>query len=263
MEPAIGDPEQFGMTISGVDDVSSPVALYEYDGFNQLVATTVGDTTITYTYNGDGLRTSKQVNGSETRHVWDGDQIALELNAAGQVIAKYVRGINLVFAETGAGQSFYLFNGHGDVVQLTDITGIVVKAYDYDAFGNESNIDPADTNPFRYCGEYFDSETGTYYLRARYCAPVVGRFITEDTLSSQRVKLAYGQEVDDPLGLNMNTYCAANPVRYIDTDGHAFMLVTGAIGLVAGGISGAIHSYVKYGAVRWQNVAAGAAIGGP
>jgi len=40
------------------------------------------------------------------------------------------------------------------------------------------------------------------------------------------------------------------------------MLVTGAIGLVVGGISGAIYSYAKYGEVRWQNVAAGAAIGG-
>jgi hypothetical protein len=40
------------------------------------------------------------------------------------------------------------------------------------------------------------------------------------------------------------------------------MLVTGAVGAVIGGIGGAIYSQVKYGEVRWQNVAAGAAIGG-
>ena len=33
-------------------------------------------------------------------------------------------------------------------------------------------------NPFRYCGEYFDGETESLYLRARYYSPVSGRFIT-------------------------------------------------------------------------------------
>jgi RHS repeat-associated protein len=49
-----------------------------------------------------------------------------------------------------------LFNAHGDVVQLTDYTGVLVKDYRYDAFGVEADIDPSDTNPWRYCGEYFD-----------------------------------------------------------------------------------------------------------
>ena len=35
-------------------------------------------------------------------------------------------------------------------------------------------------NPFRYSGEYFDEETGFYYLRARYYDPTIGRFLTED-----------------------------------------------------------------------------------
>lgn len=39
------------------------------------------------------------------------------------------------------------------------------------------NPDPNDSNVFRYCGEYFDKETGTYYLRARYYDPAIGRFI--------------------------------------------------------------------------------------
>ncbi len=40
--------------------------------------------------------------------------------------------------------------------------------YIYDAFGVEKNIDENDTNAFRYFGEYYDAETGTIYLRARY-----------------------------------------------------------------------------------------------
>lgn len=64
-----------------------------------------------------------------------------------------------------------------------------VISYDYDAFGKQKDdIDSfyrqqygtaIDDNPFRYCGEYFDDETGLFYLRARYYAPDVQRFVAE------------------------------------------------------------------------------------
>jgi hypothetical protein len=49
---------------------------------------------------------------------------------------------------------------------------------------------------------------------------------------------------------------------YVDISGSIFILVTAAIGLAVGGIGGGIYSYVKHGEVRWQNVAAGMAVGG-
>jgi hypothetical protein len=61
---------------------------------------------------------------------------------------------------------------------------------------------------------------------------------------------------------NLYAYCGNNPIMYVDESGNVFMLATGAVGAVIGGIGGAIHSYSKYGEVRWKNVAAGAAIGG-
>ncbi|MBQ4044682.1 MAG: hypothetical protein IJD06_11880 [Clostridia bacterium] len=61
---------------------------------------------------------------------------------------------------------------------------------------------------------------------------------------------------------NLYVYTGNNPVIYVDPTGEIFMLVAGAIGLVAGGIAGAIYSYKKNGNVRWQDVAIGAAIGG-
>ncbi|KAB3524969.1 RHS repeat-associated core domain-containing protein, partial [Alkaliphilus serpentinus] len=59
--------------------------------------------------------------------------------------------------------------------------------------GNEKNPDSNDTNVFRYSGEYFDKETGTIYLRARYYDPRLGRFISEDS---------YKGNNNDPLSLN-------------------------------------------------------------
>ncbi|WP_083878393.1 RHS repeat-associated core domain-containing protein [Acetivibrio cellulolyticus] len=104
-----------------------------------------------------------------------------------------------------------MFNGHGDVEQLTDTSGGVIKGYDYDEFGNERNIDANDANPFRYCGEYYDKETGTIYLRARYYNPATGRFITEDSY--------WGEDID-PLSLNLYTYTENNPICYLDPSGH-------------------------------------------
>ena len=43
----------------------------------------------------------------------------------------------------------------------------------YDAFGNEENIDAADGNPYRYCGEYFDKETGTVSIYRRHFLTVI------------------------------------------------------------------------------------------
>lgn len=36
----------------------------------------------------------------------------------------------------GATTFFYHYNGHGDVVTLTDSNGAVMAEYDYDAWGN-------------------------------------------------------------------------------------------------------------------------------
>ena len=98
-----------------------------------------------------------------------------------------------------------MFNAHGDVVQAGN------TYYHYDAFGNEQNASPTDANPFRYCGEMFDKETTTYYLRARYYAPRTGRFITEDPIRS---------------GLNWYTYCENNPIMFIDPLGLADYIYT-------------------------------------
>ena len=88
----------------------------------------------------------------------------------------------------------------------------------------EKNIDENDTNAFRYCGEYFDKETGTIYLRARYYNPGTGRFISRDS---------YAGKLNDPLSLNLYTYCANNPVLYFDPTGHIAVVDDAALLVLA------------------------------
>ena len=165
---------------------------YTYDGLNQLIGFTDGETVASYAYNVDGLRIKKTVDDKTIHHVWDGSQqiIADVVDNEFYEANCYLRGTNLVATynyQNGvkSGYTYYTQNAHGDVVNLTDETGAVTKSYTYDAFGVEQNIDDADDNAFRYCGEYYDSESGTIYLRARYYDPAIGRFISRDSVTGE------------------------------------------------------------------------------
>ena len=182
---------------------------------------------------------------------------------------------------------------HGDVTALAGTSGSVTRRYDYDAFGNElevtGNPSGTDANPFRSCGEYWDNETETYYLRARYYDPSIGRFLSEDTHWNPS-NMTYGdnpvkwneRESNDPLGLNTYTlvpninaimqsgnlyaYCLNNPLLYQDPGGESIILtciIVGAIiGAVVGASVGAYYSYKSFGTVKWQYVVGGAVAGG-
>jgi YD repeat-containing protein len=135
-------------------------ALNEYNGFNQLIAVEKDGISTSYTYKPDGLRYSKTTTGVTTTHIWDGQNVVAEVS--GGTTTTYLRGINLIKSDS----VFYSFNAHGDVVGLTDGSGTVTKGYRYDAFGVEQDPSSTDNNVWRYCGEMFDRETGTVYLRA-------------------------------------------------------------------------------------------------
>ena len=255
---------------------------YKYDGLNRLIEAVEGGQTYNYTYYSYDLRATKSVGGSTTVHIWDGQEIAGELDENGVLVNRYIRGINLIAADDGSAQNrkYYLYNGHSDVVQLTGTSGNVIKTYDYDAFGNELNPDPNDTNVFRYSGEYFDKETGKIYVRARYYDPAIGRFISEDSvwgksndpLSLNLYTYAYNnpplyflrgtnenivnsnKSVMDPQSLNLYIYCGNNPINRIDPTGHSWEDIwngvksfgSGTVDFVQGVGSGVLES-ISYG----------------
>ena len=195
-----------------------------YNALNQLTQTLTKNYKVSFTYDAEGLRTSKTVNGERTVFVWDGDQVVMELTKSGKAKKRYIRGNDLIFADKGtenasgeaSGKQYYVTDPHGNVVQLTDESGRVTKTYEYDSFGNEIKPDSKDDNPFRYCGEYYDKETEEIYLRARYYQPKAGRFLTKDT---------YTGEEDEPESLHLYTYCENDGVNMIDPTGHFAFVV--------------------------------------
>ena len=64
-------------------------------------------------------------------------------------------------------------------------------------------------NPFRYRGYYYDTETGFYYLNARYYNPEWGRFISADPVL----------DASSAVGCNLFAYCGNDPVNRSDHSG--------------------------------------------
>jgi RHS repeat-associated protein len=123
-------------------------------------------------------------------------------------LASYVHGPGGQILEQIAGSTatYYHADQLGSVRALTNQSKAVVATYSYDAYGQPTVSTGSVTNPFRYAGEYQDSESGRYYLRARYYDPATQQFLTVDPLlaaTEQAYAYAAGSPINatDPSGL--------------------------------------------------------------
>lgn len=181
-----------------------------YNARNELIEVNDGQTVAEYVYNAEGKRVKKIADNITTNFVYDGDNVILELDDQNNELAVNIRGLSLLKRTTNK-DGYYIYNGHGDVTKILDNTNNTLNSYEYDEFGKILSENETFNNPYKYAGYYYDKETKTYYLQARYYNPEIQRFISEDT---------YRGQLDDPLSLNLYTYCNNNPLIYVDLTGH-------------------------------------------
>jgi RHS repeat-associated protein len=188
---------------------------YTYDVRNRLTEVDKDGVKTGFKYNTEGLRYASTTGANTVQYQYDNSgRVITEGDAAGNITANYVWAADrlLVKKDVASGNEYYyLYNGHGDVTQIVDIAGNVVNSYEYDAWGNVTSQVEGINNSFKYAGEILDSETGLYYLRARYYDAVSGRFLGEDSFEGK---------IANPLSLNGYTYCINNPILYTDPSGH-------------------------------------------
>ena len=73
-----------------------------------------------------------------------------------------------------------------------------MAGYTYDPYGNLKGQTGTVDTPLRWNGQYQDSESGLYYLRARYYDPVTAQFICADPMSAL-TNSPYGYADNNPL----------------------------------------------------------------
>ena len=211
------DYDNIGNPLSVTDAQGNVVKSYTWERGRQLKTLTKGATTWTYTYDADGLRTGRTDGTNTFEYIYAGDKL-VRLVKNGEVVDFGYAGGQLATMSYDGATYYYVLNGQGDVVALTDNTGKMIIGYHYSAYGfptllktdSETYNDLKYLNPFMYRGYVFDIETKFYYLQSRYYDPELGRFINADALVST------GKGI---LGNNMFAYCRSNPVRRRDVRG--------------------------------------------
>jgi RHS repeat-associated protein len=214
-----------------------------YDFENHLI--THG--AVAVVYDGDGNRVSETVGGVTTNYLVDTvnptgyAQVVDELQS-GTVARAYSYGLERISEKQASGTSFYGYDGHGSVRQLTNSAGAVTDTYDYDAFGNLINLTGTTPNMYRFAGEAYDAALGLYYNRARYLNTTTGRFWSMDSDEG---------DSRDPLSLHKYLYVADNAPNSFDPSGHEI----DSVSLAAA--AGAITTLATTSLVIFQNVVGG------
>ena len=232
----------------------------------QLKSAGKNGTNLSFTYDSEGIRTSKTVGSTTTKYLLNGTQILAQKTGSTTLSFFYdQQGNRVAMADGNNNFYYYIYNVQGDVIALADAsTGKLAVTYTYDAWGKlielkDTTANSVGTqNPFRYRGYYYDTETSLYYLQSRYYDPEVGRFINADAFAST--------DISSPISTNMFAYCENRPTIGSDPTGEWVQLVVGAaVGAIMGGVSAAISSYRQTGSVDVGSVifnAATGAIGG-
>jgi RHS repeat-associated protein len=176
----------------------------------------------TYTYDFYGRRLQKNVNGVITNFLWEGDNLANELDVNYQPIRRYIYGADMddveahvemsevtgsVFDPSRKGWYTYIKDQVGTVYKVySDYNKQIVDTRTYDTFGNLISKNGSSNGNLGFQGKYFDRESGLYYFYNRYYNPSNGRFINEDPIGLDG-------------GLNMYGFVFNNPVNWTDPFG--------------------------------------------
>jgi len=186
-----------------------------YDGADQLLTTSVGGAvTLTNTWSADGALASSTTAGGTRTFTND---LAGELDATGALSVAWLTdptsstGAPLAESRGGTG-TWLLADWAQNTTTAVSTTGSAVTGTrSLDVFGDTRATATGSlaTSAFAFSGQYLDSMTGLYDMRARDYDPTTGRFTTQDPLA-QRTGMPY---------FATYLYGYDNPLMYTDPTG--------------------------------------------
>jgi RHS repeat-associated protein len=166
-----------------------------------------------FQYDGGGRRvriTEKEnaVVVSDSRYVWDGTGIVEERDARDNSLLKRFSGAGEeVFTGSGSSAKYFYATDHlGSVREVTDGSGALTAAYDYDPYGRGRQTLGTFRATFGYAS-YFAHQASKLWLTVfRAYDPNRGRWLSRDPIGEAG-------------GLNLYGYVGNNPINFTDPSG--------------------------------------------
>jgi RHS repeat-associated protein len=199
----------FGYDPNGNQNLAgSRVSTYDLAG--RLSTSTAGGITDNYTYDGAGNRLKDSATGQTAdTYAWDinAGVPLLATETVGSSSRRFIYGADGLISLKTTSSFYYLTDGTGSVTNLTDSNGASKWDYTYEPYGAcrtcASHGSNPPTNPMHFDGQYQDSSTSSYDLRARMYDPGTGSFLQADPAgSSPGYTFASGRPtvLSDPTG---------------------------------------------------------------
>jgi len=173
-----------------------------YDAENRLISAVGAGNTAAYTYDTQGRRKTRTVNGTMTVFVTDAsNREVLEYDGTSGAIQRwcaYGLGSNDVLNQmnvTATTRATLVPDIQGSVIASLDSSSGALSKISYLPYGKSGSA-----GPFGYTGQRIDPETnGLYYYRARVYAPAWGRFMQPDPIGYSGGSNLYAYVGNDPL----------------------------------------------------------------
>jgi RHS repeat-associated protein len=107
----------------------------------------------------------------------------------------------------------YLHKDHlGSSTVMTNDSGFETESTQYMPYGSaRPGSEEMTGTSYNFTDQEYDTENGLYNYDARLYDPVIGRFISPDTIVPKMF---------NPQSLNRYSYCLNNPLVYVDPSGH-------------------------------------------
>jgi len=163
---------------------------------------------VNYAYDAGGDRVGKLGSSPTDYFYFNGEQVA-RLTSGAWTDLVYGTGGLLAEVPQGGSPTYRLTDHLGSGVATVSGT---VAIQDYAPFGQLFN-GSATSDPYKFTGKEWDSESGNDYLGARYYGSSMGRFISPDPSQLYYANPMY------PQSLNLYSYVTNNPLIFTDPNG--------------------------------------------
>jgi RHS repeat-associated protein len=219
--------------------------ILDHDVFDHITQVSVNGTNTQYRYDAQGNRIGEvSSNGTKNYLVAPNLSNGLEstdlvTDGSGNVVSDYVYGGSGIIARLDANGDpiYYLTDSMGSVIGLVDSQGNRISRIIYDGFGEVKSGDDGTSlgGDFRFQGQWLETESGLYYMRARDYDAETGLFLSRDAVDVQEQSI----EAFNPYQFAFN-----NPLIYSDPTGLFTITELGAAQNIQDILRGSVQRYV-------------------